>query len=67
MSGNKLNFSSRLITQPDHANAPVRVRHSEYVKFSRWLDAELGKLVARWQHTAAPAAMQGPRGRARPH
>jgi hypothetical protein len=37
-------------------DVPIRVRLVPYVDFSRWLDAELEKLVLRWQGKAAPCA-----------
>jgi hypothetical protein len=37
-----------------HWDVPIRVRLLPYVEFSRWLDEQLEKLVAQWQHTAAP-------------
>jgi hypothetical protein len=40
----------------DHWDVPIRVRLLTYVEFTRWLDGELEKLVARWAGQAAPAA-----------
>lgn len=37
-------------------DVPIRVRLEPYVAFSRWLDAELQKLVLQWQDRAAPCA-----------
>ena len=38
-------------------DVPIRVGLAPYVAFSRWLDGELEKLVARWQDKAAPCAL----------
>ena len=38
-------------------DVPIRVGRAPYVEFSRWLDGELEKLVARWQDKAAPCAL----------
>ena len=40
----------------NHWNVPIRVRLAPYVEFSRWLDAELEKLVRQWSDKAAPNA-----------
>jgi hypothetical protein len=42
----------------DHWDVPIRVRLLPYVEFSRRLDGELDKLVARWADQAAPNARQ---------
>jgi hypothetical protein len=35
---------------------PMRVRRGSYRRFSQWIDEDLSRLIARWLHTAAPAA-----------
>lgn len=42
--------------KPEHWVVPIRVRLVPYVEFGHWLDAELEKLVQRWQDKAAPCA-----------
>ena len=42
----------------DHGHAPVEFGGHSYGRFSRWLDHQLAKLVARWTHTAAPGAQR---------
>jgi len=37
-------------------DAPIRVARAPYTAFSQWLDAELQKLILRWQDKAAPCA-----------
>lgn len=49
----------------DPIDVPVRVATRSYREFSRWMDRELAKLVARWAHTAAPNAARSPRFRFR--
>jgi hypothetical protein len=41
----------------------VQLESEPYRLFEEWLDLELAKLVAKWQHTAAPAAGQSSRAR----
>lgn len=56
MKGHKSDLARALLIARDHWDVPVRVRLRPYVEFSRWMDGELEKLVARWVHTAAPQA-----------
>jgi len=49
----------------DPADVPLRVSAHSYREFSRWMDRELAKLVARWAHTAAPNASRAARFRFR--
>jgi len=49
----------------DPIEVPVRVPARSYREFSRWMDRELAKLVARWAHTAAPNASRCPQFRFR--
>ncbi len=45
---------------PVHWYVPVRVPLHPYMRFSRRLDGQLQRLVARWVHASAPNA-QGSR------
>lgn len=47
-----------------HWDVPIRVRLVPYVRFTQWMDEELGKLVDQWQDKAAPAARKVTRRRA---
>ena len=49
-SGSSLGF--------EEADVPVKVRRGNFRQFSRWMDRQLGELVARWAHAAAPCASQ---------
>jgi hypothetical protein len=48
----------------EHWDVPIRVRLVPYVEFSRWLDAELKRLVWQWSDKAAPSASGRSSGRA---
>ena len=37
-----------------YGDVPVKVASESYQEFTRWLDHELGELVARWAHVSAP-------------
>jgi hypothetical protein len=56
VKSNKQDFSRALLISRDYWDVPVRVRLLHYVRFIRRLDGELEKLIARWEHTAAPNA-----------
>ncbi len=43
-------------------DVPVKVAIGSFRQFQRWIDKELGQLVAQWSHAAAPIASL-PRGR----
>lgn len=49
----------------DHADVPVQVDARSYRQFTRWLDRELDRLVARWAHRAVPNATRDPHFRFR--
>jgi len=49
----------------DYSEMPLKVTGRSYRRFSRWLDAGLERLVARWAHTAAPGRLRSPRFRFR--
>jgi len=55
MEKQKQDFARAVMITRDHWDVPVRVRLRSYVQFSDRLDDQLRSLVARWQHTAAPA------------
>ena len=57
MKSEKLDFAHAVAIARDHWDVPVRVRWRPYLRFSRRLDDELRKLVARWAHTAAPGTL----------
>jgi len=40
----------------DHGDVPVRVELWAYLCFSRRMDSQLRRLVARWRHASAPGA-----------
>ena len=46
---------SRSLTR-EHWDVPIRVRLLPYIEFTRWIEEELEKLVARWSDKAAPCA-----------
>lgn len=54
MKRQKLDFARAVLIGRQHWDVPVRVRLRPYVQFSRRMEDELEKLVARWAHTAAP-------------
>ena len=56
MKREKLDFAHAVSLARCHWDVPLRVALRPYVRFSRHLDAELGKLVAQWAHAAAPNA-----------
>lgn len=49
----------------DHADVPVNVDARSYRRFTRWLDGELDRLVARWAHLAVPNTARDPHFRFR--
>ena len=57
MNRDKRDFARAVLIARAHWDVPVRVRLLPYVRFSRRLDGELEKLVAKWAHTAAPDAL----------
>ncbi|MEN6449052.1 MAG: hypothetical protein ABFC96_01050 [Thermoguttaceae bacterium] len=40
----------------DYWDVPVQVKLRAYLRFGRRMDSQLRRLVARWSHTASPAA-----------
>jgi hypothetical protein len=49
----------------EQADVPVKVDARSYRQFTRWLDRELDRLVARWAHQAVPNAARDPHFRFR--
>ena len=45
------------------AHVPVPFRRESFRAFDRRMDQQLARLVARWIHTAAPAALRPATGR----
>ena len=39
----------------------VAAESKSFVDFDRWMDVQLGRLVAQWAHTAAPNALRAER------
>ena len=46
-------------------DVPVNVDARSYLRFTRWLDGELDRLVARWAHQAVPNVTRDPHFRFR--
>ena len=62
MKGQKTSFARSVQFDRVRWNVPLPVAMRSYVRFSRWMDDELEKLVARWSHAAAPNASPRRRG-----
>ena len=58
MRSEKPDFARAVSIDLYHWDVPVRVGLRPYVRFSRRLDGQLRKLVARWTRTAAPNALR---------
>ena len=58
MKGHSENSVFSGVLGPEHWDVPIRVRLVPYLEFSRRLDGQLVKLVARWSDKAAPSANQ---------
>jgi hypothetical protein len=43
------------------ATIMVAVESKPFVEFDRWMDVQLGELVSRWSHMAAPRALRAER------
>ena len=56
MVSKKVNLVHDLLIDPGHCQVPLRVSLHRFKRFSRQIDRDLVKLVARWAHTAAPGA-----------
>ncbi len=56
MKSQKQGFAQAVLIDRDHWDVPLRVRLPQYLRFSRQLNRQLAKLVARWAHAAAPNA-----------
>jgi hypothetical protein len=65
MSNNKLITGEGVFIGRDHWDVPVRVELRTYLRFSRRLDGQLRRLVARWAHAASPYARGLPIARER--
>ena len=52
----KLDLIRAVAIAPSHWDVPLRVPLHPYMRFSRRLDGQLRKLVARWARQAAPNA-----------
>lgn len=55
MRRDRFGLSPRRRASP-YGDVPVKVASESYREFTRWLDDELKKLVARWAHASAPKA-----------
>ena len=64
MKGDKSDLGLRREAH-DHGEVPLKVARRSYLRFTRWVDGELERLVARWVHAAAPSALGSPRFRFR--
>ena len=49
----------------DHSDVPIKVAPGPYRRFTRRLDRQLQRLIARWVHMAAPNTLRSPRFRFR--
>ncbi len=56
MSHHKLTTDEGMLIGRDHWDVPVRVELRAYLAFGRRMDARLRRLVAKWEHSASPAA-----------
>ena len=54
MSSDKLIADEGVLIGRHHWDVPVRVELRSYLRFSRRMDIQLRRLVARWAHTASP-------------
>ena len=61
MSNQNQTVGQRVAIGRKHWDVPVRVALQPYLRFSRRLDGQLRRLVARWAYTAAPCARGVPR------
>ena len=52
----KYTVADELLIGRDHWDVPMRVEVRAYLRFSRWLDGRLRRLVVRWAHVASPSA-----------
>jgi len=57
MNSEKMDLARQVTIARHHWDVPVRVGLRPYVEFSRRMECELGKLVDKWIHAAAPGAM----------
>jgi len=64
MRRDRFGLSPRHRASP-YGDVPVKVASESYQEFTRWLDDELNKLVARWAHVSAPGARRRARTRRR--
>ena len=56
MSSDKMSVDESVLIGRNYWDVPVRVELSAYLRFGRRMDRQLRRLVARWQHAAAPGA-----------
>jgi hypothetical protein len=56
MSNHKLITDEGMLVGRNHWDVPVRVELRAYLNFSRRMDSQLRRLVARWAHAASPKA-----------
>jgi len=56
MSSDKPTVDESLLIGRNFWDVPVRVEVSAYLRFGLRMDRQLRRLVARWQHAAAPGA-----------
>ncbi|MEN6458474.1 MAG: hypothetical protein ABFC63_06045 [Thermoguttaceae bacterium] len=56
MSDKKINAADGVLIGRNYWDSPVRIELRAYLHFGRRMDSQLRRLVARWLHTASPAA-----------
>ena len=61
MRRSKLDLVRVAAIAPVHWYVPVRVPLHPYMRFSRRLDGQLRKLVARWAHASSPSTQSSRR------
>jgi hypothetical protein len=56
MNNRKLIVVRGVLVGTNYWDVPIRVDVRAYLRFSRWLDGRLRRLVVRWAHVAPPSA-----------
>jgi hypothetical protein len=55
MADNNATVGDDVLIGRGHWDVPVRIRIAAYLRFSRRMDHQLHRLVARWSHLAPPS------------
>jgi hypothetical protein len=56
MKDNKQTVDESVLIGRNFWDVPVRVELRAYLRFGRWMDGQLRRLVVRWAHAASPEA-----------